>query len=112
MPSYSVLTAFGDAGIGVDLFAGEVWARTPQNRVITNIGVAGSTAAGDTELDLMVDEVRIGNYFNTTGGIVQPKFDDKIPLENLSVPGGAQLRMVVRDNPPANMTVALVVEDA
>jgi len=61
----------------------------------------------------MIDEIRIGNYFNTTGGVVQPKFDDRIPLENLQVPAGAQLRFVVRDAAATNpINVQVVVEDA
>jgi len=113
MPGYTASVAAATALIGVDLFSGEVWSRAPQNRVITNIGVTGSAAITDFEGDLMVDEIRIGNYFNTTAGVSQPKFDDKIPLENLQVPGGAQLRFVVRDAATTSpVNIALVLEDA
>lgn len=113
MPGYTVSTDATSATVGVDLFANQVFARAPQNRAITSVGVAGSAAIGDAEIDLLVDEIRIGNYFNTRTGVAMPNFDDIKQLENLSVPGGAQLRAVVRDAATTNpLNISITVEDA
>jgi len=82
------------------MFEGEVFARSPMDRTIAGIAVKGSAAAADSEVELFVDEVRIGNYFNTGTGF--PNGDDEIDLEDLGVPAGAQLRAVVRDAATTN----------
>lgn len=108
MPNYMVSVAAATAIIDADLFTGEVWARAPQDRVLTGIGVRGSTAAGDTEFEVYIDEVRVGNFFNVSTGF--PNNDDLAPLESLGVPAGAQLRAIVRDaaaSNPINVMVAL-----
>jgi len=81
--------------VDADLFAGQVWARTPQDRVVNGLCYTGSAVVGDTEVQFYVDEVRIGQMFNTK--LLTPNFDDWVPLEGLFVPGGAQLRCIVRD---------------
>ena len=108
MPNYMVSVAAAVAILDADLFTGEVWARAPQNRVLTGIGCRGSAAAGDTEFEVFIDEVRVGNFFNVSTGF--PNNDDLAPLESLGVPAGAQLRAIVRDaatTNPVNVMVAL-----
>ncbi len=110
MPSYTVSVAAAVAVVGADLFTGEVWARSPQNRALTGVGVRGSLAAGDTELEIFIDEVRAGDYFNNNTGF--PNNDDVIPLESLGIPAGAQLRAIVRDAAATNpINVMITVED-
>ncbi len=112
MPGYTVSIAAASATVGANLFANEVFERAPQNRAITAIGVAGSAAIGDSEIDLMVDEVRIGNYFNTRTGVAMPNFDDMVRLESLLVPGGAQVRAIVRDAATTNpLNITTQIED-
>lgn len=106
MPSYTVSIAASVAVVGADLFTGEVWARSPVDRILTSHGLRGSAAAGDTEVELMIDEVRVGDFFNTTTGF--PNMDDLIPLDNLFVPAGAQLRALVRDAATTNPINAIV----
>jgi len=112
MPGYTVKVAYGTAIIGYDMFSNQVFARAPQNRAISAFGMTGSAAIGDAEIELMVDEVRIGNYFNTTGGATMPNFDDMVRLENLVIPGGAQIRAVVRDAAATNsLNITVSIED-
>lgn len=111
MPNYAVSIAAASATVGTDLYDGQVWARAPQDRVVSGLALKGSAAAGDTEVEVYIDEVRIGDFFNTNTGF--PNNDDLLPLEGLFVPGGAQLRAIVRDAPatnPINSMIAL--EDA
>lgn len=100
MPSFSVSIAAAVAVVGADLFDAQPWARSPRNRTLDAIGVKGSAAALDAEVDLMIDETRIGNFFNTDTGF--PNFDDMIDLRGAFVPAGALLRCIVRDAPATN----------
>jgi hypothetical protein len=100
VPSYTASIAAAVALVGADLFTGEVWARSPVNRVLTGSALRGSAAAGDTEVELMIDEVRVSSFFNTTTGF--PNMDDLVPLESLFIPAGALLRSLVRDAATTN----------
>lgn len=106
MPNYTSSVAAATAIVNFDLFTGQVWARAPQNRAITGMGLAGSAAAGDAEVEVFIDEVRVGNFFNNKLGF--PNNDDLLPLEGLFIPGGAAIRAIVRDAPATNPLNAMV----
>lgn len=96
MPNFTADVTAAVAVVGADLFSGEVWARTPQDRVLTGIAYVGSAVIGDTEIEVFIDEVRVGSFFNSA--LLTPQVDrDLQPLESLGVPGGAQLRANVID---------------
>ena len=100
MPNFMNIVPAATAVLNYDIFSGEVWARTPNNRALTGSGIRGSAAAGDTEIELYIDEVRVGNFINVNTGV--PNNDDLAPLESLFVPAGAQLRGIVRDAATTN----------
>lgn len=106
MPNYTVGVAAATAIIEYDMFVGQVWARQPQDRVITGQAVCGSAVVGDSELETFVDEVRIGNFFNSK--LLLPNNDELMPLESLGIPGGAQLRCIVRDAPATSILYVMV----
>jgi len=111
MPNYISSVAAATAILDADLFTGEVWARTPQDRTMEGFALRGSAVIGDTEVELFIDEVRVGNFFNN--GLLFPNNDDLMPLESLFVPGGAQLRCLVRDAAATSAINAMVaLEDA
>ena len=96
MPNFTADNTAAVAIVGADLFSGEVWARTPQDRVLTGIAYTGSAVIGDTEIEVYIDEVRVGSFFNSA--LLTPQVDRDIqPLESLGVPAGAQLRALVVD---------------
>jgi len=101
MPSYTVGVAAATAIVGYDMFVGESWARTPQPRAINEIGVSGSAVIGDASVELLVDEVRIGSFFNSA--LLVPQFDSMVNLGRLFIPGGALLRCIVRDAPATSI---------
>mgnify|MGYP003136894555 CR=1 FL=1 len=108
MPSFTASIPAATAVLGADLFADQVWARSPGNRTLNGIGCKGSAAAGDSEFEVYIDEVRVGQFFNLGTGF--PNNDDITALESLGVPAGAQLRAIVRDaaaTNPLNVTVEL-----
>jgi len=107
MPNYTADNTAAVAIVGADLFAGQVWARAPQNRVLNGFAYTGSAVIGDTEVEVYIDEVRVGSFFNSA--LLTPQIDRDIqPLEALGVPGGAQLRCNVIDAAATSIVYALV----
>lgn len=105
MATYSVRVPAATAVVGYDLFteaSAIVWARTPQGRTIRKVALVGSAALADSEIDLLIGEARIGNFFNTRAGVTTPNFDDWVMIGSLYVPPGALLRAVVRDAATTN----------
>lgn len=111
MPNWTAQNTAAVAVVGADLFAGQVWARTPQNRVLTGLAYTGSAVIGDTEIEVSIDEVRVGSFFNSA--LLTPQADrDLLPLESLGIPAGAQLRAIVVDAPATSAVFTMAaVED-
>jgi len=111
MPSYTAGVAAATAIVGYDLFTAEVWARSPMDRILVGAGIAGSAVIGDSEVEIFIDEVRVGQFFNNR--LLLPTQDEIQDLEDLFVPAGAQLRAIVRDAPATSILYTTVVlEDA
>ena len=100
MPNYTASVAAATAVVGYNLFSDQVWSRSPMDRALDGIGLRGSAAAGDTEIEVYIDETRIGTFFNSSTGFAN--VDDLLPLERLGIPAGAELRAIVRDAPATN----------
>lgn len=94
-----VSVAAATAVLGYDLTTGTLWAVQGNRRVITGIAVTGSGAAGDAKIDLYVDQVKIGEFFNTTTGF--PTRDHFYVL-NSFVPAGSKISMIVTDAAATN----------
>jgi len=110
VPNFLASVAASTAVLDADLFSDEVWARSPMNRALDGIACKGSAAAGDTEIEVYIDEVRVGSFFNNNTGF--PNVDDLLPLERLGIPAGAQLRAIVRDAAATNpINVMVAIED-
>jgi len=109
MGAYMVSVAAASAGVGIDLFSGEVWSRAPRNRVLNGFGIRGSAAAVDTQVEVYIDETRVGNFYNVGTGV--PNNDDLVKLNNLGVPAGAQARCIVRTAPTTNPINLLITLD-
>lgn len=111
MPSYVAAVAAATAIIGYDLFTGQVWARSPVDRILTGTGVTGSAVIGDSEVEMFIDEVRVGSFFNNR--LLVPTQDEVVDLEDLFIPSGALLRSIVRDAPATSIIYhTVIVEDA
>ena len=94
-------TAAATAVVGYDLATNQTWARSPRNRVLSGIALTGSAVVGDSEIEVFIDEVRVGNFFNSK--LLIPNIDDLFALDNLGVPAGAQVRGIVRDAPTTSV---------
>jgi len=112
MPNFTADNTAAVAIVGADLFTGETWARSPVDRVLNGIAYTGSAVIGDTEIEVFIDEVRVGSFFNSA--LLTPQIDRDIqPLEALGVPAGAQLRAVVVDAAATSVVFTLAaLEDA
>lgn len=70
--------------------------RTPYRRVLRGLALKGSAAAGDTAVDLFVDGVFSGRFYNTGTGF--PNMDDVKPT-SIIVPPSAEVSLIVVDAP-------------
>jgi len=105
MANFTASVTAAVAIVGADVLAGEVWARSPRNRAISGFGYTGSAAIGDTEGELFIDEVRIGQFFNSK--LLVGNIDDMQSLDELMIPGGAQLRFVINDAAATSIVFAI-----
>lgn len=95
MANFTATATAAVAIVGADILTGEVWARSPRNRSIDGLAYTGSAVIGDTEGELFIDEVRVGQMFNSK--LLVGNIDDLQPLDTLGIPAGAQLRFVIVD---------------
>jgi len=96
MPGFTRSRTAAQAILNADLLEGVLWAREDQDRILTGLAYTGSTAEGDTAIDLFIGKSYQGTYFNS--GLLTPQFNrDHVPLGALFIPGGRQLRGVVVD---------------
>ena len=101
-----VSVAAADATVGTDLFAGQWFQQVGYPRVLTGFAIKGSTAANDTKVDLFVDTVKVGTFYNTGTGF--PNMDDVFPLR-IPIPPNAQIHCYVQDAPDTNPINVMVV---
>lgn len=100
--------AAATAALGYDLLNGNQLQQVGYERIITGVGLCGSAAAGDTAIDLYVDTVLVGQFYNTTTGF--PTNDHIIPVE-FNVPANSKIICKVTDaasTNPINLTIKTV----
>lgn len=103
-------TAAATAALGYDLASGQIWQTSSNDRALNGFALKGSAAANDTKVDLYVDTVKIGEFYNTSTGF--PNMDDVIPLDGNFIPSGAQIHIYVTDAPATNpINGILVIEE-
>lgn len=104
---YTVQRAAADAAVGTDIIANETWRIASEGRVLRRIGLTGSTAAGDTKVELFAGNLRVGEFFNSDTGAPQA-LRDMFDV-NVLIPGGMPLVANVADAPATN-PIFLMVE--
>jgi len=95
-----VSVAAATAVVGYDLFRDQTWRVSSRPRKLRGLAMAGSTAAGDTAVDLYVDRYHVGRFYNLAAG--WPTMDHMIPLKGNAVPPGATVACIVADAPATN----------
>ncbi len=97
---YTKSLAAASAVVGVDLLSSETYRIANYPRMIHAIGLTGSTAAGDTAVELFVGNLRIGEFFNSSTGAPQALRD--MFNVNAMVGAGEVLVCSVSDAPASN----------
>jgi len=110
MGSDTSSVAAATAVVGYDLFDGRISQQAGENRVLSGIGLCGSTAAGDTKVSLYLDTVKIGEYYNLTTGF--PTNDHIVGIDNRIWPSGTRVHVVVDDAPTGNPINCTLVWEA
>lgn len=95
-----VSIAAASATVDTDLFRDKTWRIAATARQLRGMAVAGSAAAGDTVLQLFVDQHLIGDFHNLATGF--PTRDHIVPLPGNYVPAGATVACIVKDAPATN----------
>jgi len=91
--------AAATAVIGYDLMGGNSLNQARHDRFLRAAGLAGSAAALDTEVEVFVDQEKVGNIYNAATGAVTR---DHMRSLGHYVPAGAQVRVMVKDAPVTN----------
>ena len=100
--------AAATAALGYDLTTGQIWATSSSDRALTGFAITGSAAAGDTKVDVYIDQVKIGEFFNTTTGY--PTKDHYYTLDNYC-PQGSKISVIVTDAASTNPINIVVTWD-
>jgi hypothetical protein len=96
MPNILVETAHASYTVGSDPISGQIQARVPYDRWLIGVGIVGSASTGDCEATVLIGQEEIGPFRNSALGL-------GITQDNL---------IQVREFVPANMIVAMRVNDA
>ena len=101
--------AAATAILGYDLTTGNVWAIAGNDRALTGFAITGSAAAGDTKVAVYVDQVLVGEFYNTTTGF--PTRDHFYALDAY-VPSGSKISCIVTDAAATNpINIVLTWDD-
>lgn len=99
MAVVEVSLAAAVAVLGVNLLADSPHRQAPQIRTLRSIGLAGSAAAGDSQVRVLVDQREIATVFNSATGF--PNRDD-LKAVGERIPGGSEVSVIVTDAPATN----------
>lgn len=101
--------AAATAVVGYDLADGTNWQAVGFDRMLNGAALKGSAAAGDSKVDIFIDQEKVAELFNT--GVGFPNMDDMYPLE-VPVPAFSKIRILVTDAPTTNpLNVACSFEE-
>ena len=107
MSMIDISVAAATAVVGYDMMTGDKNKQVSYDRSITDIGLCGSAAAGDSEIELFVGTISYGKFKNLATGY--PTNDHMISVE-IPVPAGEQINAIVTDaagTNPLNLKIAL-----
>jgi len=98
------VVAVATAVLGYDLLKDEINAIQPMPRVLKELAFCGSAAAADAIIEVMVNQVSIGKFENSSTGLA---IDNQKDIKKLDVfvPANARIQAFVRDAPGTNDVV-------
>jgi len=101
LPSDMSSIAAATAVLDYDLLQAKRTAQSSRNRALTGLALTGSAATLDSGVDVFIDTVFIGRFYNTRAN-APPNADDLIKVGPLAWPAGARLSAPVIDAPVTN----------
>ena len=114
MSNISTSVAAATAVVGYDLMTGSRHQQGEYMRSLQSMKLTGSTAKGDTEVELFIGDEYIGNFFNTTEGAgVFGVREDEVDLGNVMVYPGEKIHAYISDAPTTNaINMTLITANA
>lgn len=102
--------AAATAVLGNDLADNQTWKTAGQDRILNAVGLAGSAAALDSKVDVMIGEVKVAELYNSSLGAVQK--DTDMFRGGSFIPGGTPISILVTDAPATNpLNVVVDLQD-
>lgn len=104
-------SAAGDYAAGSDWFDGKQCAVSRRLRAIRFIGLSGSAAVGDMEVEIFVGNMRVGNIVNARTGL-QVNSDDLMPTgRSVLCPPGTRIHAFTKTVSGTNPAQLVLVTD-
>ena len=95
--------------VGTDAFRNERKNVSSQPRVMRGVAIVGSAAINDTEVGIYIEDHYVGNFWNSTAGVVQVDAQkDVYPVGALLIPPGAKVSAIILDAPATNPLIIQV----
>lgn len=115
MANVTFKEASAGTAAGTDLFANNFFQFDARPRVVSRIGVAGSSAVGNAAVDLFYGVEKIGTFYNTTSGanVIAVDAKDLVPVRsNRAVLPNEPIRVVVNTVSATNvLAVTLEIQE-
>lgn len=115
MANITFQEAAAGTAANTDLFANNFYQFDARPRVVSRIGVSGSSAAANSAVDLFYGTEKIGTFYNTSGGAVAAPLDakDLVPVRsNRAVLPFEPIRVLVNTPSATNkLTVTMEIQE-
>lgn len=99
MSSVEVSVAAATAVLGYNLLQNSPHRQSTRPRRLRAIALAGSAAAGDSEVQILINTTEVARKFNSATGF--PTRDHLVAV-NVRVPAGSEVAAIVVDAPATN----------
>jgi hypothetical protein len=94
--------------VNSDVISGTSYSRKPYPRRVTGLGLAGSTAPQDYGVELRVEGVDMGTYYNIVGGASTSPNRDSTYALNVPIPANYLLEIILLAAPATNAGVGII----
>jgi hypothetical protein len=96
------------ASVNDDAISGSSYSRKPYPRRITALGLGGSAAEGDWGVQIRVEGVDMGDYYNLVAGANAYPNKDEVYSLNIPVPANYLVELLVLTAPTTNEGVGII----
>jgi hypothetical protein len=98
--------------VGTDWLDGKLVAVSRMWRALRFFGFTGSAAEGDAEVEILIGNIRVGNFFNSATGLIPSANADLYPTGKCAlIPPGTRLQVITRTATGTNPGGICIVTD-